>query len=186
MVTIASLWLAILLSAVFVWIASAIAWMVLPHHKSEYARLPDEEAARAVIGRQDPTPGQYGIPHMSSMEEMKQPQSRRKFEQGPVAFITVLPRRMPPMGRNMALSFLYYLTIGFIVAYLTTRTLTPGTHYLAVFRVAGTVAWLAYGTGVIQDAIWFGRPWSAVVKHLLDSLAYALLTAGVFGWLWPR
>jgi hypothetical protein len=56
---------------------------------------------------------------------------------------------------------------------------------MAVFRVVGTATWLAYGFGVVQDAIWFGKPWSSVIKHLFDALVYALLTAGVFGWQWP-
>ncbi len=49
MVTITSLWLPILVSAAFVWIASAIVWMVLPHHKSDFGRVTDEEAARNVL-----------------------------------------------------------------------------------------------------------------------------------------
>jgi hypothetical protein len=36
-----------------------------------------------------------------------------------------------------------------------------------------------------MKSIWFGQPWSATVKDVLDGLIYGLLTAGVFGWLWP-
>ncbi len=90
------------------------------------------------------------------------------------------------MGKNMALSFVYYIVIGVLVAYVAGRTLTAGTDYLAVFRIAGTVAWLGYGWAVVPEGIWFGRPWSSVVLSLADALLYALLTAGVFGWLWPR
>ncbi len=54
-----------------------------------------------------------------------------------------------------------------------------------MFRVTGTVAWLAYGTATVPDAIWFGRPWSGIAKGLLDALVFGLLTAGFFGWLWP-
>lgn len=62
----------------------------------------------------------------------------------------------------------------------------PAVRRLAVFRITGTVAWLAYGAATVPDAIWFGRPWSAIGKNLFDALMYGLLTAGVFGWLWPR
>jgi hypothetical protein len=89
------------------------------------------------------------------------------------------------MAKGMVLSFVYYLAVSFCVAYVASRTISPGAAYLAVFRITGTVAWLAYGAGVVQDAVWFGRPWGAVGKHLIDSLAYGLFTAGVFGWLWP-
>jgi len=62
----------------------------------------------------------------------------------------------------------------------------PAVRRLAVFRITGTVAWLAYGAATVPDAIWFGRPWSAIGKNLFDALMYGLLTAGFFGWLWPR
>ena len=75
--------------------------------------------------------------------------------------------------------------VSIFIAYIASRTLTPSEHYLAVFRVVGTTAWLAYGFGMIPEAIWFGRPWSSIIKHLIDSLVYALFTAGIFGWLWP-
>jgi hypothetical protein len=118
------------------------------------------------------------------MTDTKKPEVQKKFAEGPVGFITILPNGMPAMGKNMALTFVFYLVISAIVAYVTGRTLAPGSDYLTVFRVVCTVTWLAYGTAVIQDAIWFGRPWLSVVKSLFDALVYALLTAGVFGWLW--
>ena len=186
MVTIGSLWLAIILSAVIVWIASALVWMVLPHHKSEFKGLPNEDAARGALTPQNLAPGQYDIPHVSSPKDVEKAEVRKKFEEGPACFITVVPRGVPAMGPRVALSFVYYLVIGVMVAYVASRTLAPEADYVAVFQLTGTVAWLAYGTGIIPDAVWFGRPWSAVVKHLIDALAYGLLTGGVFGWLWPR
>jgi len=185
MVTISMLWLPILLSAIFVWIASAIVWMALPHHKSDYKGLPDEETARQALLPQNLSPGQYNIPHLYSREDIKKPKVKKKFEDGPAGFITIVPKGIPRMGKGLGLTFIFYLIIGIFIAYLTSRTLTSGAPYLAVFRISGAVAWLAYGTGVVQDAIWFGRPWSSVFKHLFDALIYALLTAGTFGWLWP-
>ena len=184
MVTLGSLWLPILLSAGIVWIASAVIWMVLPHHKKDYQGLPDEDAARAALRPQNLGPGQYNIPHCVSMADMKKPEMQKKFDEGPVGFITILPNGMPAMGKNMALTFVFYLVISAVVAYVASRTLAPGSDYLAVFRVVGTVTWLAYGAAVIQDSIWFGRPWSSVSKSVFDALVYALVTAGVFGWLW--
>ncbi len=185
MVTIGALWLAILLSAVAVWAASAINWMVMPHHKSDYAKLPDEDAARQALAPQGLVPGQYSIPYAVSMKDLQAAETLRKFEEGPVGFLTVVPSGVPTMGSKIGLSLVFYLVISTFVAYLASRMLDPGADYLAVFRVTGTVAWLAYGTAIVPDAIWFGRPWSAVVKGLLDALVYALLTAGFFGWWWP-
>jgi hypothetical protein len=82
--------------------------------------------------------------------------------------------------------FFYCLIVGFFVAYLTGRTVAPGANYLVVFRVAGTAAFLGYGLGQMPNGIWKGQPWSMTIKEVLDGLIYGLLTAGTFGWLWPR
>lgn len=185
MVTIGALWLPILLSAALVLVASAVVWMVLPHHKGDFGGLPNEEAVRRTLAEADLSPGQYTIPHAATREEHASPDHRRKLEEGPVAFLTVLPRRDPGMKKQLLLSFLFYVGVGIVAAYLAGRTLAPGAEYLEVFRVTGTVAWVAYGAAYVQEGIWFGRPWSFVFKNLLDALLYGLLTAGVFGWLWP-
>ena len=185
MVTIGALWLPILLSSIAVWMASAFFWMVSPHHKSDYVRFPDEEGVRRALAAQRLAPGQYSIPYSVSAKDLEDPEMVSKFEEGPVGIFTVAPSGVPAMGSKVAQSFLFYFLISTVVAYMASRTVDPGADYLAVFRVAGTVAWLAYGTAIVPDAIWFGRPWSGIVKGLLDALAYALLTAGFFGWLWP-
>lgn len=157
MVTIGSLWMPILVSAVIIWFASFLVWVVLPHHKSEYKGVPDEDATIKSLG--DIRPGLYNIPHLTAMEEIKKPEVIKKFEGGPTGFLTVVPRGVPNMGKSMVLSFVYYLAVGVVVAYVAGRTLESATPYLKVFQIAGTVAWLAHGWGVITDGIWFGRPW---------------------------
>jgi hypothetical protein len=183
MITLAELWMPILLSAILVWIASSLVWMVLPWHKRDWRALPNEEAARSAL--KGTPPGQYSLPHMTSMQQMKDPAYQRKLQEGPLAFITVRPSGIPTMGKQMVVWFVFIVLVSVVVAYVVSRTVAPGTEYLEVFRVAGVVAWLAYGGGTFQEAIWFGRPWRMVVGLQVDSLIYALLTAGVFGWLWP-
>jgi hypothetical protein len=182
MIAITSLWLPIVLSAALVWIASALVWTVLPHRRKEFRGLPDEEAARNALRA---APGEYSIPYAADASAMKDPEHRRKMEEGPVAYVRVVPSGGPSMGRPMALSFLYYLVIGVVVAYLTSRTLDPGAHYLSVFRVAGAVAWTAHFFAAVPDSIWFGKPWTSTAKLFVESLVYGLLTAGSFGALWP-
>jgi hypothetical protein len=185
MVTIGSLWLAILISAVLVFVVSGIFWMVLPHHKSDFSQLPDEDGAVAALRPQNLAPGVYDIPHVTDPKEVQNPDVRARFDNGPVGFLTVLPNGVPSMGKNLVKMFVYYLFVSTVVAYVVSRTMEPGDHYLAVFRVAGTVAWMAYTFGSIQDAIWFGKPWNHVLKNMADGFVYALLTAGAFGWQWP-
>jgi hypothetical protein len=71
-------------------------------------------------------------------------------------------------------------------AYVAGRALGPDAHYLAVFRFAGTVAFVGYSLALWQQSIWFKRAWSTTIKSTIDGLLYGLLTAGTFGWLWPR
>ena len=182
MVTISALWLPVLISAVLCWIAGAILWMVLPHHNSDYARLPDQEAARGAL--REATPGQYTVPHLANPSKMTDDE-RRLFEEGPLAYITVVQKGMPNMGKNLALQMVYLLVVAIMVAYVASQTLPAGVDYLKVFQVTGTVAWMGFGFAMIQESVWFGKPWSYTAKVLGDALVYALLTAGVFGWLWP-
>ena len=185
MVTIASLWLPILLSAALVWVASALAWMALPHHKSDFRKLPNEDAGMDALRAQSLAPGIYWFPWTQGGADAKRPEVQAKFEQGPVGLLTVWPNGIPNMGKSVGLSLVYYLAVSVCVAYLASRMLQPGAEYLTVFRLAGTVGFLAYGTAIIPNAIWFGTPWSNTFKTLADALVYGLLTAGVFGWLWP-
>ena len=140
MVTIASLWLSLLLATVLVWIASALVWMVLPHHKSDYRRLPDEDGARAAL-TPDLAPGQYMIPHLTEWDPAKDPEGAKKFAEGPVGFLTVVPRGLPNMGNKVLRSLVFYLFVAGTVAYLATRSIPAGAEYLTVFRFTGTVAW---------------------------------------------
>ena len=186
MVTLGMLWLPILVATVLVFIASNIIWMVLPHHRSDTRRLPDEGAALEPLVKQDLAPGLYRFPWADDMKAMKEPAFVEKLKRGPVGFVTVMHRGEFPMGKTMAQWAVYLLVIGVLVAYITGRTLAPDAHYLEVFRVAGTVAFLAYSGGHLPDAIWWGKPFANAWKEVVDGLIYGLLTAGAFGWLWPR
>jgi len=186
MVTIGSLWAPIVVSAIIVFIASALMWMVLPHHRGDYQQLPGENEIRDMLRKQKPSPGLYLIPYAKDQKERQQPEMVKKLEEGPVGMLTLMKPGKPAMGKSMAQSFVYNLLVSFFVAYLAGRTLPPGTHYLAVFRLAGTVAVLAYACALIPGGIWWGRPWRAVATEAFDGFVYGLLTAGTFGWLWPR
>lgn len=185
MVTIGALWLPIVVSAVLVFIASAIAWMVLPHHRSDYQKLPGEAGLLDAIRKQKVAPGQYVFPCID-MKEMSKPDNVKRYQEGPVGFMTVRQPGPPGMTKQLILWFIFLIVVSIFVAYLTGRTVASGAHYLAVFRVAGTTAVLAYAASHIPNGIWQGRPWNTVAKEIADGIVYGLLTAGTFGWLWPR
>jgi len=181
----AALWLPILLSAVIVFIASSIIHMVLPYHKSDYRQLPDEDKLLAALRPAGLQKGLYVFPYCTH-QNMKSPEIQEKYKQGPVGFLTVFPSGPPAMPKFMGLWFAYCLIVSFFVAYLTAHTVAPGASYRAVFRVAGTAGFMAYGLGTLSNGIWKGQPWSNVIKEAVDGLIYALLVAGTFGWLWPH
>lgn len=185
-VPLSALWLPILAAAVLVFIASSVVHMALRYHKTDYTQLPDEESARATLGKQNLNPGLYFIPYCPDMKDMAKPEVIKKFEEGPVALLTVFPKGRMNLGPYLVKWFVFCVFISFVAAYLAGRVLQPTTDYLHVFRVAGTAAWLGYGAAGISAGIWQGRPWSVVLKDQLDSLIYAGVTGGAFGWLWPR
>jgi hypothetical protein len=117
---------------------------------------------------------------------MKSPATQEKFKQGPVGFLTMYPSGPPAMPKFLGLWFVYCLIIGVFVACLTGYTVAFGARYPAVFRVAGTAAFMSYGLGPVVNSIWKGQPWSVTLKEIFDGLVYSMLTAGTFGWLWPR
>jgi len=185
MVSLAALWLPILLSAVVVFIASSIMHTVLKYHQSDCHEVPNEDTFLAVLRGADPKRGFYFFPY-TLPKDMKSPVTIEKYKQGPVGFMTIMPSGPPVMPKFLGQWFVFCLVISFFVAYLTGRTVAPGTDYLAVFRVAGTAAFMAYGLGNLSNGIWKGQTWSMTIKEVVDGLVYGLLTAGTFGWLWPR
>ncbi len=185
MVGITALWLPIVLSAVLVFVASTLVHMVLRYHWGDWAKLPDEDRVLAAMREAGVRPGSYHFPRPASPKGMHEAVWQEKCKRGPVGFLHVLPSGGPAMGKNLALWFGYTLVVGVFVAYLASRTLDPGADYLEVFRIAGATAFLAYAGAEPVASIWKGVEWSTTLKHLLDGLIYALVTAGPFAWLWP-
>ncbi|NND60853.1 MAG: hypothetical protein HKN49_11360 [Gammaproteobacteria bacterium] len=182
-VSLMSLWLPIVAAAAIVFVASALVWMVLKWHDSDWSKLPDEEAARAALT--GAAEGEYSVPYAANNAERASEAFQARCKEGPVVMLTVFPRGLPNMGKQLGLWFVYCLLVSWFVAYLLTATLAAGTNYLQVFQVAGTAAFLAYAGGAVPAMIWFGQGKGRTVKDIADGLVYALLTAGVFGWLWP-
>jgi hypothetical protein len=182
-VSLVSLWLPILVSAVIVFFAAFLAWTVLPHHRSDWVRVPNEETLLQAIRSIGLERGQYVFPHAMTAEGAKDPEAKKKLEEGPIGSLVIWPK--PSMGRSLVQYFVYCLAVSFFVAYVGYAALEFGTDYLHVFRVLGTTAFLAYSFAGIPQAIWFGHTWSSTWKTVIDGLVFGLLTGGTFGALWP-
>jgi hypothetical protein len=186
MVPLGSLWMPILVSAVIVFLASFVIHMVLPIHRSDWKRVPDEDAALDALRRLGIPPGDYAIPCAGSPAALKDPAFIEKMTRGPIAFMTVIPGGPPTMATSLILWFLYSVVVSIFGGYIAGRALGPGADYLDVFRFVGTTAFACYSMALLQHSIWYKRSWSTTVKSMIDGLVYGLLTAGTFGWLWPR
>lgn len=181
-----SLWAPILLSAVFVFIMSSIIHMALGYHAGDYSKLPAEEDAMAALRKLGIPPGDYFIPKASSAKDMKNPEFVKKLELGPVGSLTILPPGGFAMGKRLVWWFVYSVVVGLFAACLAATVHPAGTPYKVVFHTVALVAFAGYALALWQSPIWKSTKVSTTVKMTFDGLLYALLTAGTFGWLWPK
>lgn len=185
MVELTALWLPILVSAAIVFFASAIIWMASPLHKHDYKDPGDKQEAIVGMLRGGAfEPGVYYVPWCKG-KDRKDPAFQAAMNAGPWAQLIVMPGK-PNMGRSLGLWFVHLLMVGVFVAYLSSHALAPGAHYLKVFQAAGCAALLAHAGYALPLCIWHGQPWSQLPGRIVDGVIYALLTAGAFGWLWPK
>jgi len=185
MVTIAMLWEPILVSAVLVFVASAILQMFVGHHWNDMRSVPQQQSLiDALRGLALPV-GDYMVPRPASRAAARDPAFMEQLNKGPVARLQVLPGGMN-MGKSLFQWFIYVVLVGACCAYIASRELQPGAHYLPVYRLTGFAAFAAYALALPQASIWYGRSWRMTVMTMIDGLVYAMLTGGTFGWLWPH
>lgn len=184
MVGLFSLLLPVAIAAIAVFIASSVIHMALPWHKGDFKRFAAEDAVLDALRRFDLAPGDYVAPLAGSMAEMGSDEYKAKVARGPQIMLTV---RKPGtgMGKSLVLWFAYSLVVGLFAAYVAGLALPAGADYMLVFRITSTVAFAGYALAVWQSWIWYSRDLGYVIRATIDGLVYALLTGGIFGWLWP-
>lgn len=180
------LWLPILLSAVLVFILSSLIHMVLGYHTKDFRKVPDEDALADMLRKSGVPAGSYMLPYATGREEMKSAAFRERVKKGPRAVMTIMPGGDMSMTPQLIQWFVYSVVIGIFAAYVAGRALPEGAGYLSVFRFVGVTAFCCYVVADWPASIWYKRSWGTTVRNTFDGLVYALFTAGVFGWLWPR
>ena len=180
------LWLPILLSAILVFFVSSLIHMVTPWHKADMLPVANQSAVMAALRPFGLKPGDYLMPRPESTAQMRSAEFKALHREGPVMLFTVLPSGQMGIGRQLVGWLLYTIAISVFAGYLALTALPPGAAYLRVFQVTGTAAFLGYSGALWQASIWFRRSWGTTLRSTLDGLLFALLTAGMFGWLWPR
>ncbi len=185
-VSLVDLWLPIVLSAVAVWIAAALSWMVMPHHKGDYKKLENEDGVMAAMKQLKIPPGVYFFPHMAGCTKEMDEAGKAKFKEGPHGLLQIWPPDMfGKMGRSMVLSFVFYVIVGVLISLQAVATLHRGEDWHQVFHMTALAGIMSYCLASIPHAIWFGTPLRTVFACLVDGIVFGLITAGIFVWLWP-
>ena len=184
MVPTLSLWLPVLLSAAAAFAASTVIHMLLGYHSRDYRRAPDEDGLLEALRGFDLAPGDYVAPKADSVREMGSEEFRAKHERGPSVMLSVMPPGTG-MSKQMTLWFVYCAVVSLFAGCVAAMANGPGAEYMDVFRFASATAFAGYALGAPIRSIWFGQSWGTTARNMLDGLIYALLTGGVFGWLWP-
>ena len=180
------LWLPILLSSVFVFVASSIIHMLTPWHKSDYPKLANESKVLDALRPLAIPPGDYVMPRAESMKEMSSPEFVEKQKRRAGCRDDRLSERPGFNGEKP-----YPLVPLFHGRGSSLPHTSPGVpcrpdraYYLSqVFRFAGATAFVGYSLALWQMSIWYRRSWKTTLKSTIDGLIYGLLTAGVFGGL---
>ena len=185
MIHLVQLWLPVLLSAVFVFVASSLLNMVLRFwHAPDYRAFSNEDEVGAAIRKGSPVPGMYVLPYCAP-DAMKKPEMQEKFRLGPVGTFALRRSGTMNIGASLVQWFVFCVLVAFFCALLGVHTLPAGAPHGHVFHLVGLAALMGYAFGPIPNEIWWGHPWTIAVKHVVDGVIYALVTAATFAWLWP-
>jgi hypothetical protein len=186
MVGITALWMPIVVSAVFVFIALAIIHGMLGWHKRDMTALPGEARVMETLRSLNVRPGEYRFPYGNTVAEMEAPEFVEKMNQGPVGVMSISPSGEIDMGKLMGQWFVYSLIVAAITAYITGQSRRPGAPFLDVLRLSGSVAFCCYVVAHWQNWIWWSKGARFTLTYSVDGFIYAAITGATFGWLWPR
>ena len=184
------LWLPILVSGASVWIASALAWMAIGHHKKDRDPIPGgrEQEFMDAITKLNIGPGNYGFPdfcqhdHLPRKERMEA--LNALYDKRPYGILRVWGEMN--MGVNMLLTFLFYLFSSTVIAYLGWAALGTGASFAKVMQISGTAGVLAYCFASFPNDVWFQTKRRAIAMNWIDGIVFGLITGAIFAWLWPR
>jgi len=183
--SLAHLWLPILLSAAAVWFWSFLSWAILSVHKGDFGGVPNEDEFLSALKPLNLKPGNYGFPHCESHAKSKDPAFVEKWKTGPAGLLNVW-KPNPNMGLNMLLSFIVYLIVSLLIAYVGVAAALPrGAGFAKVFQVLGTVGILSYSFAFLPTMIWFQASRNAKITGVLDGVISGLATGAIFAVLWP-
>lgn len=177
------LWLPILVTSVAVFFCSFLVWAILPHHKDDWSKLPNEDGIRDFLKGQSLPTGVYIFPKMEG-KECHSPEGKAKWKAAPAGELRIW--KDVSMGSNMLGTFIVFLIASVLIAYITwhVRDKMVG-DFADRFQLAGSLGILAYCFSFIPNMIWFQAGKRAMVNCIVDGVLYGVVTGAAFAWLWP-
>lgn len=177
------LWLAIGLSAFATWVWSFLAWTMLPLHRKDWSKLPDEDGVMKAIRDLKISPGVYIFPSMD--HSCKDPAIKAKWEAGPMGLLNVW-RPKPNMIANLLATLGVMLSVSILVGYLASAAIPAGASFGRVMQVTGTAGILGYTFAFLPNMIWFQASTRAKITFVLDGIIMGLITGAVIAAMWPK
>ena len=175
-----NLWLPIILSAVALWVASSVFWTALPHHNQDFDPLPDEDAMMKSVTQLEIPPGRYLFPYPYHPGADRKA-LMEKYTQGPRGSLVTWD--MPNMGKNLGLTFVYFLLISAVTAYVAWAAIggQEALTFSKVLQIVGGIGVLVFCSSGQLHAIWFPR---RMIMEFVDGIAYGLIIGLIFASLW--
>lgn len=179
--SVADLWLPILLAGLATHVWSTLAWTVLPHHKPEIKGLGDkEDELLSWVEGADLEPGKYLFPFTAdtkeaSSEEFKQKQLRCRGH-------LVLWEKPVSMPVAILKTLCFFLIAAYMIGFVVSLSMHFYTDQMSVFRFVFALGVLTHCFAKFPHLFWFPEKY---VMSLLDGIIYALITAAIFALLWP-
>ena len=179
--SVSDLWIPILLSGLATHILSTLAWTVLPHHKPEWKRMPEEDDLHRLLTEKKVPPGQYVFPFAEGGADAKSEAYQKKASA--CAGMLIIWPSPPNMGKAIAFTLATFMVIAFVIGYLASLALPPGAAFMKVVQFVTTAALLAHIAAKDRFVFWFRR---RTAMDVVDGVAFAVATGLIFAALWPK
>ena len=180
------LWLPTLLSAVAVFILSSIIHMVVPWHKNDYAKFPDEAGVLDALRGFSLASGEYMAPRPTSRSDMGSPEFAEKVKRGPLIILNVASSDSVSLARPLIFWFIYVIVVSAMAGHIAYPRHDLQVDSRSIFHTVALTSLLGYTGALWQQTIWFRKPWLTSFKSTFDGLIYAIVTGLIFVYFWPK
>jgi hypothetical protein len=158
----------------FLWVN--ISWMILPWHGHTISNLENEAPVAQALKEHVPKEGLYILPWSKDHSPEAYEKLNDKTEQGPYAFMVVLPQGFK---KNMPQMMIFGLLSNIFIAFLLTLLLSK-TKGLTYFQKVGFIKIAAVAGAlvvIIPNLIW----WQFPLKYTLVTIVDTAFTWGFAG-----